>query len=392
MKKICFYLLLIILYSIAFSQPYSKNIKDIHNDELKENVFIYFLPKTVFEINITVETQYFIPGPFARFGEKYLTLRNLKTNESYKSEICKVEIRQFYLSDENSAFSFVNKKNNFSIELNSQGVIKSFNNSYSKANNFTFTETNTFYPKYIETYPEFTNISVQKNFTNQTDTTYNVILVDSIYQKIPIYNKKIVSKNFEQQAEEAADFIYTIRKRKFDQISGFFEIEQPSPDLEFMVKELNKLEKQYLELFTGKTFKIENTFRTFYIPENPKEETKILFYLSNQFGILPNIDADFAASPVQLYIKPQPINNVLNNFYTNQNKLKNKKQKSGLYYRIPASADIKIVCDNHTYYENKIIIPQYGYTNYLPTKFLKNKKTSIVYNEFTGSIISIKNE
>jgi len=217
--------------------------------------------------------------------------------------------------------------------------------------------------------------------------------VDSVFQKIPVFNKRITSKSLEQKAEEAANFILLIRNRKFNQISGFFEIETPSVDLPFMVSEMDKLEKEFLELFIGKTIKVENKFRIFFnTTTNGPLERKILFHLSNEFGIQNNTDADYAAQPVELILVSDQTQKSLTEFYDRQTELKQKTKKFGLFYRVPSTATLKVVCADHTYYETKVIVPQFGYINYLPAKLMKNKNLKIEFDEQTGYVISIKNE
>ncbi|MCA1918002.1 MAG: DUF4831 family protein [Flavobacterium piscis] len=391
MKKLIFAFSLVVISIMSFGQIYSFNIND-PNKTIKENVLVYYLPKVVFDVIVTVETEYFIPGPFARFAEKYLSIKNVNTEARTFSEIKSVEVKPMYQADQSACFGIVPGNKKINLVFNNTGIIKSLNTCI-KAKDFEFSNNLTITPNYVNTFNPFTNISVNRNFTDITDTTYQVIQVDSVFQKIPVFNKRITSKSLEQKAEEAANFILLIRNRKFNQISGFFEIEAPSVDLPFMVSEMDKLEKEFLELFIGKTIKVENKFRIFYnTTTNGPSERKILFYLSNEFGIQNNIDADYAAQPVELILASDQNQKSLAEFYNRQTELKQKTKKFGLFYCVPSTATLKVVCADHTYFENKYIVPQFGYINYLPAKLMKNKNLKIEFDEQTGSIISIKNE
>jgi len=53
-----------------------------------------------------------------------------------------------------------------------------------------------------------------------------------------------------------------------------------------MIEELNKLEKQYMSLFTGREVKIKKTYNVDIIPEkNQKDSLKYLFSFSENEGI-----------------------------------------------------------------------------------------------------------
>ncbi len=391
MRKTIYIFIITLISSISFGQISSFKIND-PNKTIKDNVLVYYLPKVGFDVIITVETEYFIPGPFARFAEKYLSIRNVNTEARTSSEITAVEVSLIYQADQSACFGIIPGKNKINLVFSNNGVIKSIN-TCSKAKDFDFNNNFTITPNYVNPFNPYTNLSVNRNFTDITDTTYQVIQVDSVFQKIPVFNKRITSKSLEQKAEEAANFILLIRNRKFNQISGFFEIEAPSVDLPFMVSQMEKLEKEFLELFIGKTIKVENKFRIFYnTTTNGPLERKILFYLSNEFGIQNNTDADYAAQPVELVLVSDQTQKNLAEFYDRQTELKQKTKKFGLFYRIPSTAILKVVCADHTYYETKVMVPQFGYINFLPAKLMKNKNLKIEFDEQTGSIISIKNE
>ncbi|MEJ5267662.1 MAG: DUF4831 family protein, partial [Bacteroidales bacterium] len=308
-KTIYIFYIYIFIFIIIFISPISFSFGQINsfkindpNKTIKDNILIYYLPRVVFDVIITVETEYFIPGPFASFAEKYLSIRNVNTETRTSSEITGVEVSPIYHADESACFGIIPGKNKINLVFTNDGVIKSIN-TCSKGKDFEFNNNFTITPNYVNPFNPFTNLSVNRNFTDITDTTYQVIQVDSVFQKIPVFNKRITSKSLEQKAEEAANFILLIRNRKFNQISGFFEIETPSVDLPFMVSEMDKLEKEFLELFIGKTIKVENKFRIFFnTTTNGPLERKILFHLSNEFGIQNNTDADYAAQPVELIL------------------------------------------------------------------------------------------
>jgi hypothetical protein len=389
MKKICLFLI-----SFAISVNFFAQVKTYHvNDsieEIKNNSILYFLPRAVINVTVQTNTSVFIPGPYSRFADKYLTIKNVKHEQKSVTEIEKVEIVVSYEADPNAAFFVKNSNKRFRFGIADNGVIKSYNTSTDNTTNTAQYFQNKF-PYISHDQVDFTDLSAVKNFIDKTDTTYRVVEIDSVFQKIPVYNTKIVSKSLEQKAEEAANFILTIRNRRFDQISGYFDIELPSTDLEFMISELNDLENEYLSLFIGKTINYSNSYSFSYIPLSGKSAEKIkLFYLSDTQGIL--FEDDGLSFPVSLEILNRNNTVELSKFYTNQTQMNKKDKSKGLFYRIPAVADITVSIDDFAYYKISELIPQYGIITYLPSKLFKNKNLQIIFDEKYGSVKTISNE
>jgi len=358
--------------------------------QIKKNTILYFLPRTVFNITVTVETEYFFPGPFSEYADKYLTIKNVETVEKVSSDIKSISIIPISEPDPNSAYLVFPKKNNFAISYSPSGVIKSFGSIDNAASTCqVYSSVNL--PEFYNGDFSFTDLSVKRNFTDITDTTYKVVQFDSVFQKIPVYNKVITSKEYEQKAEEAANFIIKIRKRKFKLMTGQFDSETPPADVNAMIKELDELEKEYLALFIGKSITIENDYNSRFIPDiNEKDSKLVLFYLSDSKGIVNEEIID--SEPVYCLLTNFGITAEADRFYNRQNQKKYKNKNKGLYYRMPGLGSIKIALGDVIYSEQRLLIPQFGYTNFLPSAIFKNKNLNIIFDENLGSVKTISNE
>jgi hypothetical protein len=388
MKKIT------VLFLVAFAALHAEifaqiNVRPVNDNnlEIKENAILYFLPKTSLFVEIDIETEYTMPGPFAAYAEKYLSIKNASNTKKINTNISNIEFYEQVEPDPDACFLIMSKANDFSLSYNNIGVISGFNVSTEpKEVSYNNCFENDF--KYLKENIHFTDYSVKRNFTGRMDTTYKVIQVDSIFQKIPVYNETITSKNFEQKAEEAANYIIKIRKRRFKLQSAQFETEHPPSDVPTLIKELDNLEKQYLELFTGKKISIKNTYVYHYNPnKNLKEDKILMFHLSNELGILENPSEN--SQPVYLAINKIDLTNEIELLYDRRSGTSEKTK--GLYYRIPGHANISVVYEDMVYSQKHIIVPQYGMINYLPSSMFKNKKLQIIFDEKYGSIKSIKN-
>lgn len=386
MKKIIISIIVIIIGIDCFSQL---TVYPVMNDEkqIKENTIFYFLPRKVMSVVTEVETEYVIPGPYHSYAEKYLSIKDVPTERSAKSEIVNVEFFEYTEPDPDACFFVVGKKENLNISFSNIGVISGYNSNFETEDMF-YDVTHKNDLKYLKNDVYFTDYSVKRNFTGIMDTTYKVIQIDSVFQKIPVYNEVMTSKDHEQKAEEAANYIIKIRKRRFKLQSAQFETEYPPENVDVLIKELDELEQQYLELFIGKKIPVKNTYTFNYIPVNEKKNDEVvMFYLSDELGILESKHE--GADPVYLRVENVEITTEIKNFYNKQDKLNDKEK--GFYYRIPGHANLSVIYKDLIYSQKHGIIPQHGILNYLPSSMFKNKNLQIIFDENLGSIKSIKN-
>ncbi|MDD2636498.1 MAG: DUF4831 family protein [Bacteroidales bacterium] len=357
--------------------------------QIKKNSLVYFLPQSLIHLKLDVKTTKFIPGPFYNFAEKYLSIDDAPKKAYTYSDILGVEFMQVSSVDPLAGFIILDNK--ASLSFDNRGVITAYNDNIDNQSELNKIQYQNL-PEYFNLdSPHYTDYGVKRNFTGITDTTYKVIQLDSVFQKIPVYNTVITSKDFEQKAEEAANYIIKIRKRRFKLQTVQFDDERPPKDLVRLIKQLDKLERQYLELFIGKEISVNNSFYYTFKPEKNHKSGKIeIFHLSEERGICQTAAED--TEPVYLKYKNCQKTKELDNFYKRQTKLKEKEKTKGLYYRIPGHGSICVEFDNHTYAKQTFIIPQYGSLTNLPSKMFKNKQLKIIFDAENGSIKRISNE
>ena len=158
--------------SSLFAQIKVYNISD-SNFEIKENMYVYSLPKALIEIKIQVKTQCFFPGPFSKYAEKYLIIKDVKTEYDEFSDITNIEIIPKYIPDFNASFVVKSKKKP-KIYLNNTGIISSYGIQKQEEKSLAIENNlfnNSFDISYFD-FPRFTDLTVKRNFSNITDTTY----------------------------------------------------------------------------------------------------------------------------------------------------------------------------------------------------------------------------
>lgn len=316
---------------------------------------VYVLPQTLMRVDVEFEKETFIPGPYRLFTEKYLGIDEYITQTGYSYRILNVDVENLTEPDPDHFYSInllkgeINWENYF--QMSHYGIILDPSSVYD-LNTSELKEdklTQTFF---------FTDRSVKRNLTEVTDTLYKTVIRDSSYVRIPILRSQREAKTLEQKAEEAANFIIKTRKRRFKLLAGQYELFPEGDALAISVKELDKLEKEYLELFLGK--RIKSTYRRSYlfIPEASKStQSHVLARFSPQIGLFDAEDA----SGEELLIELIPAGKVSQ---INNSTVESLKENN-LYYRIPDIAEVRVRIKNDILYEGRQSIYQLGeFLNY----------------------------
>lgn len=320
---------------------------------------VYVLPQTVLNVVVDFEKETYIPGPYRLYTEKYLGLKDYITEPGYNFRILNVEVSSFKEPDPEEFYSINVVSGHFAwdeyLRLSKFGLL--MNPSTHIAMDLGRESEGE-----IDQEPLFTDISVKKNLAEITDTLYKTIIRDSSYVRVPVLRKQREAKTLEQKAEEAANFIIKIRKRRFKLLAGQYDVFPEGKALAISVEELDKLEKEYLELFIGKRIKTTYRQKLIVIPESTREvQTFNIAYFSPLNGL--SVPDEGNGNPLQMVVKPQ-------------NKLKNLSSelsgseagKNALIYRIPDLADISVNINNENLYEGRIPVYQLGKKLEIPVK------------------------
>lgn len=371
----------------CYSQIQVLKVSD-HEAQVKTNALMYYLPQSTLEITLKVTTETFVPGPYAKYAEKYLSIKNASTTSSSDVRVENVEIKHITQPDPNACFAVVGKQMS-KVNFNGAGIITGFNSTQNEQEVAAVMSNKCCQNGMAVSHvPNFVDYGVKRNFTGNTDTTYKVVEIDSVFQKIPVYNKVILSKDEETKAEEAANYIIKIRKRYFKVITAQFETETPPTDIKVMIDELKQLEKQYMELFVGKVVCNTSEYVFYYTPQSDlTEEVVPLLYVTSDNEIqTQKVDG---AEAISIVLKNSPATAEIANFYGRQALLQKKEKTYGLFYRIPSNVMLSVDYNGFTYYNGVVEVPQCGYLGHLPADMFKNKSLRVDYDAQSGAVRGI---
>ena len=322
---------------------------------LEDNSYIYALPRTVLKISVTVNKSVFTPGPYNKYAGKYLGITGAgdKQYESWTLETVSVE--PYVEVDPEHFYSLKSPHGIDGFEKSISGfetsglILTPCQMQMNQALNYM---NNSAYDEEII----YTDLSVKRNLVSEKQTTYKRVLKDSIYVQVPVVNEQTKTKSVEQKAEEAANFIYKLRKRKFKLLTGQSDTGIGEKNMKASIEELNRIEQEYLALFLGKTINEKFTRSFNYIPDASKENDQaILFKMSDIQGI---VDAKIpGGKPVILEIKTLALTKSLKKLQTEDVLT---IAENAIFYRIPERAVVSIKEDNKMLIEGEISVFQYG--------------------------------
>lgn len=342
----------------------------------------YSLPRTVIAIDVEVRRSESIPGPYASFAERYLGLHNVIREQDVKYQITGVDISSHAEPDPEQVFFVTlpdHRSKSMYVALNENGIIRSVNVEQADES-LQKQKIGSKDMHYMSGDATF-NYFIDTNLMERIDTIIEHVQEDTITLQRQTLRRSWVEKSQELRAREVADYILEIREKKFDLITGFQEITYSRETLEYMYTELNKLEQDYLNLFTGITRNETIRYRFLHTPGFDDEDQKLLFCFSTDSGISgANEDK---GTPVWLHYARSNTTKQLGE-QIRANAMEGHLTRKGFHYRIPEHADLKLKIGETTRASARVLVSQFGIVTYLPSTDME-----IRFDPKTGSLKSI---
>ena len=264
-KKLFILIICFFVYQNLYSQKAVYQLPFTIDATITSPTFFYTLPKTAFKVDVVVTRVSNIKGIYADFAEKMLGITNYCKENSVSYRFKEIMITPFTMPDKNLQFvaelSSAQIQNNFLKSLHSNNETPYFH-SASK-----------FEKPHADILPDFFK-NYADAISQQTYETYTETkIIDGVVTQIPVTKTKVTTKTLTQQAQEAVDFIESIRNDRYAILSFSQEVTLSKDAFEYLVNQLNELEKNYLELFTGITVS-DDMFESFVV--YPERESALV--------------------------------------------------------------------------------------------------------------------
>ncbi|MDA3953312.1 MAG: DUF4831 family protein [Bacteroidales bacterium] len=373
-KNIIVFLSLVVLVSCkTTSETRVSKIDD--QTAISESGIIYALPRTNLKFAIEASRTDVIPGPYYEYAEKYLGIENVSKEKTTAWQISNIVVNSYNDIDPEQ-FYIVEPSGKMNIDINKliqNGNIVPVNKSVKSIFSNDFYGVNKSESELV-----FTNLSTTKFVGKEKFTYFKRVQRDSLFAKVPVTQTQSVYKSFEDKAEEAAGFIFIIREKRFELLTGMADFYPEGNSLALALDELNKLENDYLELFIGKRFISDYTACFEFTPtETELSQPYIIFRFNEDKGILPPNDLRGRPIIVELDKKDQ-----LNNFsflMSDQINRPGTEYKDKFYIRIPDLVNVKVFDGNTLLAKRKVNVEQYGVIVPIPSMFLMGNEKFIEF-------------
>jgi hypothetical protein len=366
MKTSIFTVILFLFASSLFASPKDDKKKEVPGAAGIVEGVVYSLPETGIRVKVKATRERFVHGPFQGYAQKMLGIDNAPVSDADRWTIDGLTLETFSQPDADQVRKALGQVAQL-VSLTDAGILAGINTGAKSPESAI--QTQSFIVKEPESKVNFTDLSIW-SFYSSADTTKRF---------------KMVSKNPDQKAAEAAETIFNLRNSRFALLTNANN--EPLPDgksFEIMRDELSKMEENYLALFIGKSSKQSYEFSFDYIPNEKSAKGEVFFRFSDERGALPK--TDLSGRPIVIDI------NRNDELAAKQSSLSSSANpeagKSGVFYRIPGMAEIRILDGNKQLAAARTPIAQFGTVAPVPEELLDGSY-KLEFYPTTGAIKSI---
>ena len=365
MKRVVFLITLSAILATSCKQQAEMQVYSLNEEQvMSPEAFVYALPRTVVNFEVIAEQQISIPGPYYPYAEKYLGISNVTEREEVEWRIRDLKMapysepdpKGYYVLEPAGKFAF-NPMN-----LAEKGLIIPMDGKMLPDFPTAFFGKNAPAPNLV-----YTDLSVKQYVGEERKTYYKRVKRDSLFAKVPVVRNETVYKSYEEKAEEAANFIFLIREKRFELLSGMAELTLEGEALKTSLQELNRLEEEYLALFIGKRLTKTYTRHFQWAPSDVNaDEPIILFRFSEDYGVLP--EDDMRGRPVYAELTAQGLTAPLKLVAEGEPRMEGEAY---MYYRVPDRGQLRIVDGGDVLARKSLSIHQLGEIMKIPLKYLQ---------------------
>ena len=316
-----------------------------------EGTVSYALPQTSLTFDVEAVQEKFYAGPYARYAKKYLGIdARLSDETAYK--LSSVKVTPYVEADQAHRYTVTLSSKNMSassyLQLTTQGLIVAPDGNFGTESAWRFP---------IQTSGDFSGKGVSSNYTSESAVLYQGVKQSDSYSKISVHQDMVVEKSLEQKAKEAADLIFSLRKKRVQIVTGDTDADYSGAAMESALNEITRLENEYLTLFVGYS-EYQTQSKSFdVVPAADQGNISVAFRLSDTEGLLPA--DDMSGKPYILDITPQEIVSTASG---------KGKAATGIIYRIPSICNVKLSDGVNVLLQSRMPVYQYGVTKIYPIK------------------------
>ena len=312
---------------------------------LEAQTVTYSLPQTTVTVEVDAVQESFFAGPYAPYAKRFLGI-DVRETDASRCYVKEVRLVTRVEADPQARYSVDTKgvEDRF-LALTSQGLV-SFQDKL-EAGDLVWR----FNPQ-----PEadFGTKGVTSQTKTETRTIWKEVETDTAFVRVPVEEAYQIQKTLEMKAQEAADMVLKARRERFNISTGNTDATFSGEALGAAIAELDRVEKEYLTLFTGYTVSREQS-GSFDIVPSGSTRRYTAFRLNGKEGIV----TDGTGTVYSLEFSPEEVSDP-------QTALRDTKNV--VHYRIPAVCNVRLTTGGRTLFESRIPVYQLGLELLYPLK------------------------
>ncbi len=330
---------------------------------ISDGSLVYALPLTVFEIGITADKVYEVPGPYAAWAAELTGLERVITSERETWHLSGVSLTaieeldpaKFYIIEGTTLM------NTNMLALRRSGLVLDINPGlYGHALSSTAVTADR------QRDPLFPDKGVWEYATTVTDTAYRLVKADTAFIRVPYLVQRKKGLTLAEEAREAAERLSELREGRHMILTGEANV---FPQDGAALAEINRLEREYTALFAGKRWTERKNYRIWVTPEsNMAGRKNIIFRFSENRGVIMNGGEE--GTPVVMEIIPSGKTRELNLVVRPVTSQKDLPAADRIYYRVPEVAEVRVSLGDESLCSYRGLIYQLGSMVALPSNFI----------------------
>lgn len=336
------------------------------NKSLSDGSLIYALPMTVVDIYVEAEKTIEKPGPYSDYAGDLLGLSNIISEEKEYWSIKNIVLNTHSEIDPSQYYIIqaVRQFETNALMLRQSGLILDLSPERYNREEVLYENLNSESEKI-----KVTDLGADEYFMSYKDTLYRLVKLDTSFIRLPYLVEKKQKLSTAQLAERAARQLMEIREGKHLILTGETNV---FPQDEAAINELNRLEKEYTELFTGRKASESKTFSFHIAPLKENRNKKVtLFRFSEQKGVLTADQNE--GIPVSVEFVPELKTDNINIIRKSQ-PVKSAQTYDKLFYRIPDVVTVKISYGDKVLKSTRRLVYQFGEIVNLPSNYIIGKR------------------
>lgn len=313
---------------------------------LQAQTVTYSLPQTTLTLEVDAVQESFFAGPYAPFARKYLGIQ-VRQNDFSKSSVREVRLVSRVEADPQARYAIDLKggEDRFLV-LSSLGLVSFQDKPEAEEAVWRFDP---------QPAADFGTVAATPSTKKEVRTVWKDMPTDTAFTRVPVQEAYEVEKTPEMKAQEAAELILKARRERFNISTGNTDATFSGEALGAALAELDRIEREYMTLFTGYTVTREQQGSFDVVPSaTARKQQYQAFRLSDKDGLVQE------GAGVGYYIELEPVEV--------GDAQGAKDMKNAVHYRVPAVCNVRVTAGGKTLCQTRIPVYQLGRESTFPLK------------------------